>query len=151
MKYYKKAKTNISRIYILIFVLIIFATILFTKDIIYRSFVTVNLGSVYVELLNEKAEIINYMKNNNIKTVNLSMSPNNYVRMQKERSSMVSNYVLKGNQWFGDNNYYKVRYNEGLSDVKAEIKLFGMNPDHFRDSDGHSFRLRFDGELRIWR
>ena len=21
-----------------------------------------------------------------------------------------------------------------------------MNPDHFRDSDGHSFRLRFDGK-----
>ena len=146
MKYYKKAKTNISRIYILIFVLIIVATIFFTRDIIYRSLVTVNLGSVYVELLNEKAEVINYLKNNEIKTVNLSMSPNNYVRMQKERSSMVSNYVLKGNQWFGDNNYYKVRYNDGSSDVKAEIKLFGMNPDHFRDSDGHSFRLRFDGE-----
>ena len=146
MKYYKKAKTNISRIYILIFVLIIVATIFFTRDIIYRSLVTVNLGSVYVELLNEKAEVINYLKNNEIKTVNLSMSPNNYVRMQKERSSMVSNYVLKGNQWFGDNNYYKVRYNDGSSDVKAEIKLFGMNPDHFRDSDGHSFRLRFDAE-----
>jgi len=146
MKYYKKAKTNISRIYILTFVLIIVATIFFTRDIIYRSLVTVNLGSVYVELLNEKAEIINYIKNNDIKTVNLSMSPNNYVRMQKERSSMVSNYVLMGNQWFGDNNYYKVKYNEGSSNVKAEIKLFGMNPDHFRDSDGHSFRLRFDGE-----
>lgn len=146
MKYYKKAKTNISRIYILIFVLIIVATIFFTRDIIHRSLVTVNLGSVYVELLNEKAEVINYLKNNEIKTVNLSMSPNNYVRMQKERSSMVSNYVLKGNQWFGDNNYYKVRYNDGSSDVKAEIKLFGMNPDHFRDSDGHSFRLRFDAE-----
>jgi hypothetical protein len=146
MKYYKKAKTTISRIYILIFVLIIVATIFFTRDIIYRSLVTVNLGSVYVELLNEKAEVINYLKNNEIKTVNLSMSPNNYVRMQKERSSMVSNYVLKGNQWFGDNNYYKVRYNDGSSDVKAEIKLFGMNPDHFRDSDGHSFRLRFDAE-----
>jgi len=91
--------------------------------------------------------VINYLKNNEIKTVNLSMSPNNYVRMQKERSSMVSNYVLKGNQWFGNNNYFKVRYNDGISeDVKAQIKLFGMNPDHFRDSDGHSFRLRFDGE-----
>ena len=109
MKYYKKAKTNISRIYILIFVLIIVATIFFTRDIIYRSLVTINLGSVYVELLNEKAEVINYVKNNDIKTVNLSMSPNNYVRMQKERSSMVSNYVFKGNQWFGDNNYFKVR------------------------------------------
>ena len=147
MKYYKKAKANISRTYILLFVLIIVATIFLTRDIIYRSLVTINLGSVYIELLNEKAEVINYLKDNEIKTVNLSMSPNNYVRMQKERSSMVSNYVFKGNQWFGDNNYFKVRYNDGISqDVKAEIKLFGMNPDHFRDSDGHSFRLRFDGE-----
>ena len=147
MKYYKKAKTNISRIYILFFVLIIIVTIFLNRDIIYRSLVTINLGSVYIELLNEKAEVINYLKNNEIKTVNLSMSPNNYVRMQKERSSMVSNYVLKGNQWLADNNYFKVRYNDGISeDVKAEVKLFGMNPDHFRDSDGHSFRLRFDGE-----
>lgn len=147
MKYYKKEKTNISRIYILFFVLIIIATVFFTRDIIYRSLVTINLGSIYIELLNEKAEVINYLKNNEIKTVNLSMSPNNYVRMQKERSSMVSNYVLNGNQWFGNNNYFKVRYNDGISEnVKAQIKLFGMNPDHFRDSDGHSFRLRFDGE-----
>ena len=147
MKYYKKAKTNISRIYILFFILVIIAIIFLTRDVLYRSLVTINLGSVYIELLNEKAEVINYLKNNEIKTVNISMSPNNYVRMQKERSSMVSNYVLKGNQWFGDNNYFKVRYNDGISeDVKAEIKLFGMNPDHFRDSDGHSFRLRFDGK-----
>ena len=147
MKYYKKAKTNISRIYILFFILVIIAIIFLTRDVLYRSLVTINLGSVYIELLNEKAEVINYLKNNEIKTVNISMSPNNYVRMQKERSSMVSNYVLQGNQWFGDNNYFKVRYNDGISeDVKAEIKLFGMNPDHFRDSDGHSFRLRFDGK-----
>ena len=147
MKYYKKAKTNISRIYILFFILVIIAIIFLTRDVLYRSLVTINLGSVYIELLNEKAEVINYLKNNEINTVNISMSPNNYVRMQKERSSMVSNYVLKGNQWFGDNNYFKVRYNDGISeDVKAEIKLFGMNPDHFRDSDGHSFRLRFDGK-----
>ena len=147
MKYYKKAKTNISRIYILFFILVIIAIIFLTRDVLYRSLVTINLGSVYIELLNEKAEVINYLKNNEIKTVNISMSPNNYVRMQKERSSMVSNYVLKGNQWFGDNNYFKVRYNDGISeDVKAEIKLFGMNPDHFRDSVGHSFRLRFDGK-----
>tara|TARA_B100001250_G_scaffold214762_1_gene184276 strand:- start:2664 stop:4745 length:2082 start_codon:yes stop_codon:yes gene_type:complete len=144
MRYYRKAKSNLSRIYIVTFLLLICIIIFFTKDIIYRSLVTVNLGSVYVELINEKAELINYLKKNKIKTVNITMSPNNYVKIQKERSNMVSNYILTGKQWFGDNNYYKVKYNEGLFDVKAEIKLFGMNPDHYRDSDGHSFRLRFD-------
>ena len=69
--------------------------------------VTINLGSVYVELLNEKAELINFFKKNEVKTVDLSMSPNNYVRMQKERANMVSNYVITGNQWLGDNNYYR--------------------------------------------
>ena len=146
MKYYRKAKSSISRLYILIFVLLVSVIIFSTRDIIYRSLVTINLGSVYVELLNEKAELINFFKKNEVKTVDLSMSPNNYVRMQKERANMVSNYVITGNQWLGDNNYYKVKYNDGSSLVKAEIKLFGMNPDHFRDSDGHSFRLRFDGE-----
>ncbi len=145
MKYYKKVKSSISRLYIVIFVLLVCVIIFSTRDIIYRSLVTINLGSVYVELLNEKAELINFFKKNEVKTVDLSMSPNNYVRMQKERANMVSNYVITGNQWFGDNNYYKVKYNDGSSLVKAEIKLFGMNPDHFRDSDGHSFRLRFDG------
>ena len=145
MKYYRKVKSSISRLYILIFVLLVCVIIFSTRDIIYRSLVTINLGSVYVELLNEKAELINFFKKNEVKTVDLSMSPNNYVRMQKERANMVSNYVITGNQWFGDNNYYKVKYNDGSSLVKAEIKLFGMNPDHFRDSDGHSFRLRFDG------
>ena len=145
MKYYRKVKSSISRLYIVIFVLLVCVIIFSTRDIIYRSLVTINLGSVYVELLNEKAELINFFKKNEVKTVDLSMSPNNYVRMQKERANMVSNYVITGNQWFGDNNYYKVKYNDGSSLVKAEIKLFGMNPDHFRDSDGHSFRLRFDG------
>ena len=95
MKYYRKAKSSISRLYILIFVLLVSVIIFSTRDIIYRSLVTINLGSVYIELLNEKAEVINYLKDNEIKTVNLSMSPNNYVRMQKERANMVSNYVIR--------------------------------------------------------
>ena len=60
---------------------------------------------------------------------------------------MTSNYILTGNQWSSENSYYKskVKLNSGQS--KAEIKLFGMNPDHFRDSDGHSFRVKYDGKI----
>ena len=34
-------------------------------------------------------------------------------------------------------------YSEGKENIDAEIKLFGLNPDHYRDSDAHSFRLKF--------
>ena len=72
------------------------------------------------------------------------MSPNNYVKMQKERSSMVTNYIKTGKLWDGKNNFFNAKYIDTIGDtVDAEIKLFGMNPDHFRDSDAHSFRLKF--------
>ena len=43
--------------------------------------------------------------------------------------------------------YYKANLYDGKKETKAEIRLFGLNPDHFRDVNGHSFRIKFDGEL----
>ena len=31
------------------------------------------------------------------------------------------------------------------TETKSEIRLFGLNPDHFRDVNGYSFRIKFDG------
>ena len=103
------------------------------------------MGSLYVEFLNEKAEFLNFINNNKIESLSISMSPNNYVRMQKERSKMVNNFVLNGSQWSGVNNYYKAKVNDGNIETSSEIRLFGMNSDHFRSVNGHSFRLKFDG------
>ena len=143
MKYLKKSKHTLNRLYIALFIIFFLFLILLNKNIIQRSLITINLGSTYVSYLNEKAEFINYFKQNQLPTVILEMSSNNYVRMQQERSKMVSNFVLNGLQWNNDNTYYNVRYNDQNEINKAELKLFGLNPDHFRSSKGHSFRIRF--------
>ncbi len=146
MKYIKKSKKAFPNALVLLFIIFFVCVGFFQKDIISRSILTINLGSIYVDYLNEKAEIINYIENNNIETLSLSMSPNNYVRLQKERSSMVNNFVLTGKQWSGVNNYFKTSVlDRNNNSIKAEIKLFGLNPDHFRDVNGHSFRIKFDG------
>ncbi len=146
MKYFKKSKVLLSKSFVLSFILLILSLGYSQRDILNRSLITVNLGSIYIKLLNEKAELINIFQDNKIETISISMSPNNYVRMQKERSQMVNNYIFKGSQWVGQNNYYKSKIQDSLTNTNAEIRLFGLNPDHFRDVNGHSFRIKFDGE-----
>ena len=145
MKYYKKSNRLLSLPFIIFFVLIMICLSYINRDILTRSLITINMGSLYVEFLNEKAEFLNFINNNKIESLSISMSPNNYVRMQKERSKMVNNFVLNGSQWSGVNNYYKAKVNDGNTETSSEIRLFGMNSDHFRSVNGHSFRLKFDG------
>lgn len=146
MKYFKKSKRILSKSLVLSFVIFILSLGYLQRDILNRSLTTINLGSIYVKYLNEKAEIINFFKDNKIETLSISMSPNNYVRIQKERSEMVNNFIFKGSQWLGENNYYKSTIKDSNKTTNAEIRLFGLNPDHFRDVNGHSFRIKFDGE-----
>jgi len=77
MKYFKKSKFSFSKIYLIVFVALISILSFINKDLIYRSAITVNLGSLYVNMLNEKAEIINLFKGNNIENVSITMSSNN--------------------------------------------------------------------------
>ena len=74
------------------------------------------------------------------------MSNNNFVRLQRERALMVNNYVLTGNQWFGDNEYYKAKFFDNKTTTNSRVKLFGMNSDHFRNPNSHSFRIKYDGK-----
>ena len=149
MKYFKKSKFSFSKIYLIVFITLISILSYINKDLIYRSAVTINLGSLYVNLLNEKAEIINLFNSNNIENVSISMSSNNYVRLQQERSKMVTGYVTYGEQWKGENRYFKSKYTKDGVKSDSKIKLFGMNPDHFRSSVGHSFRLLHDGGVGL--
>ena len=146
MKYLKKKKFFNKRLTVILSLLII-GILYLNKDIVQRSLITINLGSLYVELLNDKAEFLNFINGNNLKKISITMSPNNYVRMQKERSNMVSNYIKNGSQGNGKNNFFKSIYSEAGQEVDTEIKIFGMNPDHFRDSDAHSFRLKFKNSI----
>ncbi len=145
MKYYKKSPNIISKSLVLLFIFLIISIGYFQREIIQRSLITVNLGSLYVKFLNEKAEIINFFKGNDIETLSFSMSPNNYVRLQKERAKMVNNFIFNNSQWSGKNNYYKTLITDVEQETKSEIRLFGLNADHFRDANGHSFRVKFDG------
>ena len=147
MKYFKKPSNLRSKSLVFVFIFFIISIGYFQKDIIQRSLVTVNLGSLYVKFLNEKAEIVNFLKKNEIETLSFSMSPNNYVRLQKERAKMVNNFIFNNSQWSGKNTYYKTLITAVDKEIKAEIRLFGLNPDHFRDVNGHSFRVKFDGEM----
>ena len=147
MRYSKNLISKFPKFYLIGFIFLFLSIAYVNKERLYRSIVNVNLWSLYIELVNEKAEIINYFNNNDIETAYISMSSNNYIKMQKERSKMVSNYVLYGDQWKGENQYYKIDYNQGLGPVKGEIRLFGMNIDHFRDSNSHSFRIKFKDDI----
>jgi hypothetical protein len=145
MKYFKSSKTKVSYLLLIGFLLLLLSMTYIYRAPIYRSVVTVNLGSLYIDYLNSKVQFINYLNNNNTPTISISMSPNNFVRMQRERSQMVNNYVISGSQWKGENNYYKINVEDGTTKTKGEIKLFGMNSDHFRNPNSHSFRIKFDG------
>lgn len=144
MKYFKKRnKIAYKPILLLVTAILIFCFLF--KDVLIRSLVTVNLGGFYVGLINKKAAFVNAINNNDIDVFEVSMSPNNFVKLQKERTLMSSNYILTGDQWNSPNNYFNSKVRIGDKKSKAEIKLFGMNPDHYRSPNGFSFRLKFDG------
>lgn len=144
MKYNKKPSLYKLKPFLFAGLLILSFSLTF-KDIIYRSLVTINMGSLNVSLINTRSKITNMLQKNHVNLFEVSMSPNNYVRLQKERSIMSSNYVLTGDQWNSDNKYFKCKIKKNGNKSKAEIKLFGMNPDHYRSPKGFSFRLKYDG------
>lgn len=144
MKYNKPNRgLNLKPLLILGSMILIFS--LMFKEIIYRSLFTVNLGGLYVSYLNYKSDIINTFSDNEVNILEISMSPNNYVRLQKERGLILSNYVINGTQWTSDNQYFKSEVLINKRKSKSEIKLFGMNADHYRNPRGFSFRLKYNG------
>jgi len=74
----------------------------------------------------------------------INSSKKNYVRVQNQLESIFKNYVFSGKQFTGSNIEYPVNVlNENNNFSKADLKLFGMNPDHYRDPNSHSFRLKY--------
>ena len=64
MKYLKKNKSFFSPFKIILFAIIVSTISFINRDNLYRSLVTINLGSIYVEYLNSKAELINSFNRN---------------------------------------------------------------------------------------
>ena len=79
-------------------------------------------------------------------TYKITSSKKNYIKIQKQVNSVFEDYLIGGNLFNGTDMYYPIKIENDRGDrSKSEIKLFGMNPDHFRDPNGHSFRSKHKG------
>ncbi len=79
-------------------------------------------------------------------TYKVTSSKKNYIRLQKQVNSVFEDYLINNNLFEGSDIYYPVKIENNLGDrSKSEIKLFGMNPDHYRDLNSHSFRSKHKG------
>lgn len=143
MIYRKPSKIHylkFSVIFITITVIFLFFS---EREYLKRSISTIYLGSLFNEIIDQRAKVYNYFNNVSLDNYQFTLSKNNYIRLQLERSKMVSNFKTFGNQWNGENAYFKSKININKKEIKGQLKLFGMNPDHFRSQNGHSFRVKF--------
>ena len=149
MRFYKAEKVSDIIIYIGILSFLLVLLALFNYQKIYRYLYTVNLGSFYVEVLNFRAETLNTINNISLDELTIELKPKDYTKLQLERSEMSANFVLNGLQWFGENQKFKSKIQYNNQNLKGKVKLFGMNPDHYRDSNGHSLRVSYNGGVGL--
>lgn len=142
---YRKPSRNTNNLrFLAIFITItILFLFLLDREYLKRSVATIYLGSLFNEMIDQKANVYNYFNDVNLDNYQFTLSKNNYIRLQLERSKMVSNFKTFGNQWNGENVYFKSKININEKEIKGQLKLFGMNPDHFRSQNGHSFRVKY--------
>lgn len=117
-------------------------------DVIKRSVIDVNARASYTAYLDTKFEINELFYSDSVadrKDLVVKMSPSKYVSFQKERAKKTKDFILNHYNDTFSFNYYKAKVNFNKAFSNAELKLFGQYPDHFGDSDGHSFRIKFDG------
>ena len=148
----KQPKRSILRLKVLSPLLLILAAICyFNFDIVKRSIIHVNARSSYNTFLDTKFHFNEFFSktpnpNSMRKDLVVKMTPSNYVLLQKERAKKTKDYILNNFDEDYKYNYYKAKVRLGKNTSKSNIKLFGIFPDHFGDSDGHSFRLKFNGK-----
>lgn len=121
----------------------------FNFDSVKRSIIDVNARSSYNTFLDTKFhfnEFFNGETSNTRKDLVVKMTPTNYVLLQKERAKKTKDYILNYVDENFKYNYFKAKVKFGDHKSKSDLKLFGLFPDHFGDSDGHSFRLKFNGK-----
>ena len=143
MIYRKPSKINYLRFSVIIIAITIIFLFFSDREYLKRSIATIYLGSFFNEIIDQKANIYNYFNDINLENYQFELSKNNYIRLQLERSKMVLNFKIFGNQWNGENSYFKSKINIDKKEIQGKLKLFGMNPDHFRSQNGHSFRVKY--------
>jgi hypothetical protein len=120
----------------------------YNYDTLYRYVYAAQLGSSYMRFLDYKIKYTDIIKRHEIiprRIVDISMNPSDFVLLQKERARMITNFIINGDQWLGNNSKYNCNVSLGKNRTKAKLKIFGMNPDHYRDADGHSMRVYSGG------
>lgn len=150
MRFYKTKKINVINSFyfgLLIALILLLGFLNFQK--VYRYVYTMNLGGAYIEMLNFKAEVLNTINNIHLDELIVELKPEDFTKLQLERSKMAANYVLNGMQWFGNNQKFKSKIQYNNQNLSGKVKLFGMNPDHYRDSNGHSLRISYKGGVGL--
>ena len=150
MRFYKAKKINvINSFYFGLLISLILLLGFFNFQKVYRYVYTMNLGGAYIEILNFKAEVLNAINSIHLDELIVELKPEDFTKLQLERSKMAANYVLNGLQWFGENQKFKSKIQYNDQKLKGKVKLFGMNPDHYRDSNGHSLRISYNGGVDL--
>lgn len=150
MRFYKAKKINvINSFYFGLLIALILLLGFFNFQKVYRYVYTMNLGGAYIEMLNFKAEVLNTINNIHLDELIVELKPEDFTKLQLERSKMAANYVLNGMQWFGNNQKFKSKIQYNNQNLSGKVKLFGMNPDHYRDSNGHSLRISYNGGVGL--
>ena len=145
MKFSNKTKNRIPKKVFLVFaglLTIFLLAFILNKDVYLRYIKTIQLGGGYVEFLNLKANIISTLNGEKIPTEKFTLDKNDYVKLQKERLNMTQNFILTGFLWDKGNKTFKTEIETKNGINTAKIKLFGMNPDHYRDPNYFSFRIK---------
>lgn len=145
----KKSRNRKKLIFILFpFLTIVLIIIGYNYNKLHRYIYNIQLSSYSVRFLDNKVkfyDIIKFDKTVDRRQINITMSPSDFVLLQKERARMVTNYILTGGLWQGHNTKYNGDISIGTKSTKVKLKLFGMNPDQFRDPNGHSVRVYLGG------
>jgi len=127
--------------------LLVFVLCFLNADILKRSIVDVNMRSSYTSLLDTKFKFIEFFSTpSQREKLVIQMSPSKYVQFQKERAKKTKDFILHEIEKPFVFNYYKAKARLGNTTSDSKIKLFGLYPDHFGDSDGHSFRIKYNGK-----
>lgn len=113
----------------------------------------------YLSLTNNLNDMIYEVKlklnneNEDYPTWKVNTSKKNYVKIQNQLTSILEGFVYDGatgseTLYKGSDFSYPSDINNELnSQSRADLKLFGMYPDHYGDPSSHSFRLKYKNAL----
>lgn len=119
---------------------------LILERLVYYKFI-LNIYDSYNDKIYDFNLFING-KNDNYPTYKVNTSKKNYIKLQNQIRDTYQNFVTTGNQFQGsETKYSSIITDEYGNESKSQIYLFGMNSDHFRNPNGHSFRVKHKGDL----